>query len=139
MNIETQPEALRLADALEDGSYLLSVERDATAAELRRLHAIEAEHIKLCRDYQDTWDSRDRLHAENQQLRTDLEAIGAGGVGPLIAAPQPQGEQEPFSGIDPEAMACTKVRCTNRRLSASARSRADGCRSTPARSPSASH
>lgn len=93
MNIETQPEALRLADALEDGSYLLSVERDATAAELRRLHAIEAEHIKLCRDYQDTWDSRDRLHAENQQLRTDLEAIGAGGVGPLIAAPQPQGER----------------------------------------------
>jgi hypothetical protein len=34
-----QPEALRLADALEQGIYLLSVERDATAAELRRQHA----------------------------------------------------------------------------------------------------
>lgn len=34
-----KPEALRLADALEQGKVLLSVERDATAAELRRLHA----------------------------------------------------------------------------------------------------
>lgn len=33
------PEALRLADALCDGSYLLSVERYTTANELRRLHA----------------------------------------------------------------------------------------------------
>jgi len=39
-----QPEALRLADALEGGSYLLSVERNSTAAELRRLHA---ENIEL--------------------------------------------------------------------------------------------
>jgi len=30
------------------------------------------------------------LHAENEQLRAELEAIGAGGVGPLIAAPQPR-------------------------------------------------
>ena len=32
------PLALKLADALENGTYLLWVERDATAAELRRLH-----------------------------------------------------------------------------------------------------
>ena len=32
-------DALRLADALEQGTYLLSVERGATAAELRRLVA----------------------------------------------------------------------------------------------------
>jgi hypothetical protein len=38
---DNQPEALRLADALEQGKYLLSVERDATAAELRRLHQCE--------------------------------------------------------------------------------------------------
>lgn len=37
----TLPEALRLAKALEQGKYLLSVERDATAAELRRLHQHE--------------------------------------------------------------------------------------------------
>lgn len=36
-----KPNALRLADALHDGTYLLSVERDATEAELRRLSAIE--------------------------------------------------------------------------------------------------
>lgn len=28
-----------------------------------------------------------RLHAENQQLRADLEAVGAGGVGPLMPPP----------------------------------------------------
>ena len=41
----TLPEALRLAKALEQGKYLLSVERDATAAELRRLY-------QLCMDQQ---------------------------------------------------------------------------------------
>ena len=46
------PEALRLADALYDGSYLLSVERYNTADELRRLHAycqeLEAQVIRDC-------------------------------------------------------------------------------------------
>lgn len=36
----TQPTALRLADALEQGTYLLYMERAATAAELRRQHAL---------------------------------------------------------------------------------------------------
>jgi hypothetical protein len=40
-----QPEALRLADKLERGTYLLSVERNNTAAELRRLHA-EVERLR---------------------------------------------------------------------------------------------
>ena len=35
-----QPEALRLADALERGTYLLYLERDNTATELRRLHEV---------------------------------------------------------------------------------------------------
>ncbi|CAB4131317.1 hypothetical protein UFOVP126_62 [uncultured Caudovirales phage] len=39
--MSTQSKALRLADALRDGTYLLSVERDATEAELRRLHQQE--------------------------------------------------------------------------------------------------
>ena len=39
--MKSQPEALRLADALRDGNYLLSVERDATEKELRRLSAIQ--------------------------------------------------------------------------------------------------
>ena len=40
-----QPEALRLADALERGTYLLYLERDNTAAELRRLHEVNQELI----------------------------------------------------------------------------------------------
>jgi hypothetical protein len=41
----TKDEVLRLADALEQATYLLSVERDNTAAELRRLHG-ENERLK---------------------------------------------------------------------------------------------
>ena len=41
-----QPEALRLADALRDGIYLLSVERDATEATLRRLHEVNQELLE---------------------------------------------------------------------------------------------
>lgn len=44
---EKQTEAQRLADALEQGTYLLSVERDATASELRRLDA-ENTSIRKC-------------------------------------------------------------------------------------------
>ena len=43
--MKEQPEALRLAKALEQGKYLLSVERDATAAELRRLHQFAEDQI----------------------------------------------------------------------------------------------
>ena len=43
--MKDQPEALRLAYALETGRYLLSVERDATAAELRRLHQFAEDQI----------------------------------------------------------------------------------------------
>ena len=61
-----KPEAIRPADALEQGTFLLSVERDATAAELRGLHAKVAE------------------------LEAQFEAVGAGGVGPLL----PRGQVE---------------------------------------------
>jgi len=41
-----QFEALRLADALDRGTYLLSRERNSTAAELRRLHEVNAELLE---------------------------------------------------------------------------------------------
>ena len=44
-----QPEAMRLADALERGTYLLYIERDNTATELRRLHEVNAELLKTMR------------------------------------------------------------------------------------------
>ncbi len=62
MSTATQPEALQLADLLDSGKHLVLVERKNAASELRR------------------------LHAENEQLRADLEAIGAGDIGPLIPA-----------------------------------------------------
>ena len=66
MSTNPQPEALRLADALDAvntnnaDSLLVQMAARSAAAELRR------------------------LHAENEQLKRDLEAVGAGGVGPLV-------------------------------------------------------
>ncbi len=45
-----QPKALRLADALDRGTYLLSRERNSTAAELRRLHEVNAELLALLKE-----------------------------------------------------------------------------------------
>ena len=41
-----QPEALRLADALCNGTYLLSIERNATVFELRRLYQANQEFLE---------------------------------------------------------------------------------------------
>lgn len=68
----TQPEPLRLAQLLESFQEAAASAEQRAAAELRR------------------------LHAENQQLRADLEAVGAGGVGPLIPATV-QHQREPSS------------------------------------------
>jgi hypothetical protein len=43
--VSEKPEALRLANALRDGTYLLSAERDGTEAALRRQHA-EIERLR---------------------------------------------------------------------------------------------
>ena len=53
-----KPEALRLADALRDGPYLLSAERDAIEALLRRQHP-----------------EIERLTADNEALRRDAERL----------------------------------------------------------------
>jgi len=45
-----QSEALRLAGALERGTYLLHLERDYTAAELRRLHEINGTLLHALED-----------------------------------------------------------------------------------------
>lgn len=54
---DKQPEALRLADALENGTYLLSVERERTAIELRRLYEVNAELVEACKEAE--WHSLD--------------------------------------------------------------------------------
>lgn len=58
MNDMKQPEALRLAEWLE-------------------LHAIDGMERKAAAELR-------RLHAENEQLRAALEAVGTGGVGPMM-------------------------------------------------------
>ena len=106
MNTETQAEALRLAARLDPAhsckTPLLDLHREA-AAELRRLHIVEqefeqwinktewvqksAQSHELGMHRADVMKQRlDQLLTENQQLRADLEAIGAGGVGPLMPA-----------------------------------------------------
>jgi hypothetical protein len=71
-----KPEALRLANALRDGTYLLSAERDATEAVLRRQHAeIERLHDELRQS------SVDITRAEIERLQEALalaERLAAG-------------------------------------------------------------
>ena len=74
-DMSDKPEALRLADALEQGKFLLSVERDATAAELRRLHGIEfalrdceVALAKMAKKYMDAADRRDELLEALQEV-----------------------------------------------------------------------
>lgn len=71
-----KPEALRLANALRDGTFLLSAERDATEAVLRRQHAeIERLHDELRQS------SIDTTRAEIERLQEALalaERLAAG-------------------------------------------------------------
>ena len=64
-----KPEALRLADALRDGPYLLSSERDAAEAVLRRQHA-EIERLREALTYD--WD---QLDACRESLREHMVEI----------------------------------------------------------------
>lgn len=66
-----QPEALRLADALEHGSPMLmrAIDVDEAAAELRRLHQSEQEGWRYASELEE---ERKRLHEANQAM---LEAL----------------------------------------------------------------
>ncbi len=66
-----QPDALRLADALEEKEY---PPRRAAAAELRRLHAENEDHIQQLRKEQL---EVERLHSVNAQLLEALESMVA--------------------------------------------------------------
>lgn len=97
MNIATYPtDPLEMAERIER-----LIPGDPLAAELRRLHIVEqafqqwinrtewvqksAQSHELGMHRADVMKQRlDQLLDENKKLRTDLEAIGAGGVGPLM-------------------------------------------------------
>ena len=71
----TQPEPLQLADGLE----LHASQVRASRGKMRYVLVTPDECDQAAAELR-------RLHAENQQLRADLEAVGAGGIGPLIPA-----------------------------------------------------
>lgn len=75
---ERKPEALRLADALETGTYLLSVERDTTAAELSRLHAANVDcmawYEAIKSDYEAMRKAVVKLHAAKGRYHTQIAA-----------------------------------------------------------------
>lgn len=72
-----QPEALRLADLLEE-SYPLEPEAEQAAAELRRLH-----------------EENERLNVENRRLIDRIEKIGVPiGVGGYATTTKATGEQQ---------------------------------------------
>lgn len=64
---DKQPEALRLADALEFGTYLLSVERGTTAAELRRLHEVNAVLVETLTMVLDCYNCQGMLTMEQEE------------------------------------------------------------------------
>ena len=87
-----QPEALRLADVLEDIFIPVIVDRQQAAAELRRLHQHELAHIKWLEKtewvqdtahYSELGEHRadvikqrfDRLHKVNQELLAALKSL----------------------------------------------------------------
>jgi Tfp pilus assembly protein PilN len=70
--MSAQPKALRLADALEQGTYLLSRERAATAAELRRL-SIENDALGL--HLSERMKDLARVEAQRDALLEALQSI----------------------------------------------------------------
>ena len=67
-------EALRLADALERGTYLLYIERDNTATELRRLHDGNQELLEALKDLLDK--NFDKEAAEENAKAAIAKATG---------------------------------------------------------------
>jgi hypothetical protein len=72
--VSEQPEALRLADALDRGTYLLSRERNSTAAELRRLHEVSAELLEALKAYEAWADPTICRDAELRAIRIQIRA-----------------------------------------------------------------
>lgn len=80
-----QPEALRLADAMDNCGLIVDNElRDQIADELRRLHARDKEWESVTGFMQTTTDRMEselrRLHEENSKLRREVAAISANAV-----------------------------------------------------------
>jgi hypothetical protein len=75
--VSEQPEALRLADELEDCRVVLPLERKA-AAELRRLHTVNAELLGLLKALMDTRHKHfidngiDGMHGWDEQAQTAI-------------------------------------------------------------------
>lgn len=90
-----KPEALQLAEILEQGRHLILVERKNAGSELRRLHA-EVERLNLyaagADQLVDVWkgraqdfmNSRDRLLNANRSLWAKMDSLRAGLLQPAV-------------------------------------------------------
>jgi hypothetical protein len=72
--VTTQPEALRLADALE-ASVVYGYDDTAAAAELRRLHSVNAELLEALEDLLQEYDVQMSAYQEMDVQRRARAAI----------------------------------------------------------------
>lgn len=66
MKMSKQPEALQLADLFDVSDFAL---HRAAAAELRRLHEVNQELVKILEDFRDAWDCDEDAHRYDTQCR----------------------------------------------------------------------
>ena len=66
-----QPEALRLADESDNDEWIAGTNqwREEAAAELRRLHEVNQELVKILEDFRDAWDCDEDAHRYDTQCR----------------------------------------------------------------------
>jgi hypothetical protein len=69
---DKQPEALRLADGLEQGFQTgsISAQLDQAAAELRRLHEVNAELLEVLQEIRDNYDCDEDAHKYGSRCRS---------------------------------------------------------------------
>jgi hypothetical protein len=100
--MSNQPEAMRLADALEVRGFLGTTASDA-AAELRRLSAVEDEWARMSQDEGKFERETERLRTVNQELLGALKlALSAHGV--LLLSDPPQDAWKTY-GVEQKARA----------------------------------
>jgi len=67
---DKQPEALRLADLLENEKHVTDLALSKAAAELRRLHEVNAELVVVLQEIRDNYDCDEDAHKYGSRCRS---------------------------------------------------------------------